>query len=44
MLADTKVRDERARIAEIESGTNIVPKWLDGALRAAGLLGDGESL
>lgn len=43
-LADTKVRDERARIAEIESGTNIVPKWLDGALRAAGLLGDGESL
>ena len=43
-MADKKVQEERARIAEIESGTNIMPKWLDGALRAAGLLRDGDTL
>ena len=43
-LAAKKVDDERARIAEITSGGAIVPKWLDGALRAAGVLQAGESL
>ena len=43
-LADKKVLEERARIADIESGRDIRPKWLDGALRAAGLLRDGETL
>ena len=43
-LADKKVREERARIADIESGRSIRPAWLDGALRAAGLLRDGETL
>lgn len=42
--AAQKVRDERARIEAITSGTNIRPAWLDGALRAAGLLQDGETL
>ena len=43
-LADKKLQEERARIADIESGSAIRPKWLDGALRAAGLLRDGETL
>ncbi|MDQ6685517.1 MAG: RraA family protein [Pseudomonadota bacterium] len=43
-LAEQKVQDERARIAAITSGQGIRPKWLDGALRAAGVLGDGEAL
>jgi 4-hydroxy-4-methyl-2-oxoglutarate aldolase len=43
-LADQKVREERGRIADIESGRSIRPAWLDGALRAAGLLRDGETL
>lgn len=43
-LADKKLQDERARIADIESDRDIRPKWLDGALRAAGLLRDGETL
>jgi 4-hydroxy-4-methyl-2-oxoglutarate aldolase len=43
-LADKKVQEERARMADIESGRAIRPKWLDGALRAAGLLRDGEAL
>jgi regulator of RNase E activity RraA len=43
-LADKKVHEERARIADIQSGKNIRPMWLDGALRAAGLLRDGETL
>jgi 4-hydroxy-4-methyl-2-oxoglutarate aldolase len=43
-LADKKVLEERARIADIQSGRNIRPAWLDGALRAAGLLRDGETL
>ncbi|MEO5846067.1 MAG: RraA family protein, partial [Caldimonas sp.] len=43
-LAEQKVQDERARIAAITSGQGIRPKWLDGALRAAGVLRNGEAL
>ena len=43
-LAELKVQDERARIAAITSGQGVRPKWLDGALRAAGVLKDGETL
>ena len=39
-----KVTQERVRIEEITSGRNIRPSWLDGALRAAGLLQDEETL
>jgi 4-hydroxy-4-methyl-2-oxoglutarate aldolase len=39
-----KVADERARIADIIAGRNLRPKWLDGSLRAAGLLQEGETL
>ena len=42
--AGHKVTEERLRIEEIVSGGNIHPPWLDGALRAAGLLQDGETL
>ena len=43
-LAARKVAEERTRIAEILSATNIRPKWLDGALRTAGVLREGEEL
>ena len=43
-LAEQKVEDERRRIAEIVSGANVRPKWLDAALRGAGVMGDDESL
>jgi 4-hydroxy-4-methyl-2-oxoglutarate aldolase len=43
-LAEKKVADERARIADILAGKNIQPRWLDGALRAAGVLKEGETL
>ena len=43
-LAAQKVADERQRIADIVSGKSIRPKWLDGALRAAGVLKDNESI
>jgi regulator of RNase E activity RraA len=43
-LADRKVADERKRIADITGGGAIRPGWLDGALRAAGVLKDGERL
>lgn len=43
-LAAKKLDDERVRIADIESGNNVLPKWLDAALRAAGVLRDGETL
>jgi RraA family protein len=43
-LAAQKVSDERARIADIQAGRNLRPKWLDGALRAAGVLKEGETL
>ena len=42
--AAKKVADERARIADIVAGRNLRPKWLDGSLRAAGLLKEGETL
>lgn len=42
--AARKVADERARIAEIVAGKNLRPKWLEGSLRAAGLLKEGETL
>lgn len=42
--AAKKVADERARLAEIAAGKNLRPKWLDGALRAAGVLKEGETL
>ena len=43
-LAATKVTDERQRIADITSGKDLRPKWLDASLRAAGVLKTGESL
>ena len=43
-LAAKKVADERARIADIVSGKNLRPKWLEGSLRAAGVLKEGETL
>jgi regulator of RNase E activity RraA len=43
-LAAKKVADEDARIAEIRQNKDLSPKWLDGALRAAGLLKEGEKL
>jgi regulator of RNase E activity RraA len=42
--AAKKVADERARIADIVAGRNLSPKWLEGSLRAAGVLKEGESL
>jgi RraA family protein len=42
--AANKVAEERARLADIAAGRNLKPGWLDGALRAAGLLTEGESL
>lgn len=43
-LAAKKVADERARLADIAAGKNIRPKWLEEALRAAGMLKAGETL
>jgi len=43
-LAARKVAEERARIADIVAGRNLAPKWLEGSLRAAGVLKDGETL
>lgn len=43
-LAAVKVADERKRLDDIAAGRDIRPKWLEGALRAAGVLKDGESL
>lgn len=39
-----KVAEERKRLDDIASGKDIRPKWLDGALRAAGVLKEGEVL
>ena len=41
--AQKKVDDETARIAAIKQGKDLRPKWLEGSLRAAGLLKEGES-
>ena len=43
-LAAKKVADEDKRMAEIRANKDLAPKWLDGALRAAGLLKEGEKL
>ena len=43
-LAAKKVSDERERLTDIAAGKNLRPKWLEGALRAAGVLKDGETL
>ncbi len=43
-LAAKKVADERARIADIVSGKNLRPKWLEASLRTAGVLKEGETL
>ena len=41
--AQKKVDDETARIAAIKQGKDLRPKWLEGSLRAAGLLKEGET-
>jgi 4-hydroxy-4-methyl-2-oxoglutarate aldolase len=43
-LATKKVADETKRIAGIKNREALRPAWLDGALRAAGVIKDGESL
>ncbi|MFZ5547601.1 MAG: RraA family protein [Pseudomonadota bacterium] len=43
-LAEEKVAAETKRIADIKSRLALRPGWLDGALRAAGVLKEGESL
>jgi 4-hydroxy-4-methyl-2-oxoglutarate aldolase len=43
-LAAKKVADERKRIDDIKSRQALRPAWLDGALRAAGVIREGETL
>jgi regulator of RNase E activity RraA len=43
-LAAQKVAAETKRIAEIRSRQKLAPAWLDGALRAAGVIKEGETL
>jgi 4-hydroxy-4-methyl-2-oxoglutarate aldolase len=43
-LAAEKVAAETKRIADIKSRKALRPGWLDGALRAAGVIGVGETL
>ena len=43
-LAAKKVADESKRIDAIRRGESLRPAWLDGALRAAGVLKEGETL
>ena len=43
-LAAEKVAAETKRIADIKSRKALRPGWLDGALRAAGVIKDGETL
>jgi regulator of RNase E activity RraA len=43
-LAAAKVEAEGKRIAGIKKREALRPSWLDGALRAAGVLKDGETL
>ena len=43
-LAAAKVADERKRIDDIVKGIALRPNWLEAALRAAGVLKDGESI
>ena len=42
--AGRKVAEERKRLDDIAAGRELQPKWLVGALRAAGVLKDGEAL
>lgn len=42
--AARKVAEERARLEEIAAGRNLVPAWLDPALRSCGALKQGETL
>jgi regulator of RNase E activity RraA len=43
-LAVEKVAAETKRIADIRSRKALRPAWLDGALRAAGVIKEGETL
>lgn len=43
-LAAEKVAAETKRIAQIKSRQALAPSWLNGALRAAGVIKEGESL
>ncbi len=43
-LAAEKVAQETQRIADIKSRKALRPGWLDGALRTAGVIGEGETL
>lgn len=43
-LAAEKVAMETRRIADIKSRKSLTPAWLDGALRAAGVIKEGETL
>ena len=43
-MAAKKVADEDARMKDIRANKDLAPKWLDGALRAAGVLKEGEKL
>lgn len=43
-LASEKVAQETKRIADIKSRKALRPGWLDGALRAAGIIKEGETL
>lgn len=43
-LAEQKVAAETKRIAQIKNRQALAPTWLDGALRAAGVIGEGETL
>ncbi|MRV72055.1 RraA family protein [Duganella sp. FT92W] len=43
-MAKKKLADETARLEGIRSGDQLRPTWLDGALRKAGVLAEGETL
>ena len=43
-LAADKVAAETKRIADIQNRIALAPAWLDGTLRAAGVIRDGETL
>jgi 4-hydroxy-4-methyl-2-oxoglutarate aldolase len=42
--ASKKLDYETTRLAQIRSGGDLRPKWLEGALRQAGVLAEGETL
>jgi hypothetical protein len=42
--AAKKVADEKERLDDIRAKRNLEPDWLEGALRAAGVLKAGEKL